>query len=116
LNTLKRNKSVLYHSKRINDNGIIKFEIPKEKHLNYQPTNSSEDISAIGENYFMYLRIICNKEEALLFNTGDRCYVYKDKPLVHDDLLCSGADYVVDGIPLITLNSGEIKLKRLSGN
>lgn len=115
MNTLKRNKQSIYHCKRFSENGITKFEKPIIKYLNYQPTNSTEDISSIGENYFMYLRILCTIEEAKDFNTGDRCYVYKSKPTTYD-VLAKGADFVVDSIPIKTLNGAEIKLKRLSGS
>lgn len=115
MNTLKRNKQILYHCKRYPENGVAKFSIPVSKNLNYQPTNSVEDITSIGETYYMYLRIKCNASEAKDFKAGDRCYIYVSKPETHD-VLCKTADYVVDEMPLITLNVGEVKLKRLSSD
>lgn len=112
MNNLKRDKKVLYLSKKEKDGRL--YEPPIRKNLNYQPTNSTGDVLAYGEEYTKYLTITTNIEEAKNFSNFDRCYVYVLPPETHDKL-CDTADYYVYGDPIITSNEGIIKLKKLSG-
>lgn len=112
MNTLRRNKQTLYHCKRENKDGITQYKEPILKRVNYQPISSEESLESIGEVYSMYLRVKCIKSEGIDFNSGDKCYVYVDKPETHD-LLCDTADYIVDSKPIHMLNSSEIILRRL---
>lgn len=109
---LKRNKTIFYLCKKIPNS--TKFEKPIPCNLNYQPTNSVGERLTLGEDYSMYLKIKCTKQEASNFKNGDKCYVYVLPPEEHDEL-CNTADYVVDGNPANTLNQSEIKLRKLSG-
>lgn len=109
---LKRNKTKFYLCKKIPNS--TKFEKPIPCNLNYQPTNSVGERLTLGEDYSMYLKIKCTKQEASNFKNGDKCYVYVLPPEKHDEL-CNTADYVVDGNPADTLNQSEIKLRKLSG-
>ena len=110
--SLKRNKRSFYLCKRIENS--TEFENPKEKFLNYQPTNSVGEMLSLAEEYSMYLRIKCTPEEAKDFSDKDRCYIYK-QPNNPFDVMCDDADYYVNGEPLVTLNEAEINLKKLSG-
>lgn len=109
---LKRNKRPFYLCKKIS--GSTKFEKPILCNLNYEPTNSVGERLTLGEDYSMYLKIKCTKQEASIFKNGDKCYIYVLPPEEHDGL-CNTADYVVDGNPANTLNQSEIKLRKLSG-
>lgn len=112
MRTLSRNKRTIYICKKDTSGNIIKYKEPIEKKFNYQPTNTSGDLLVIGENYPMYLRIICSEEEAKYFEPGDRVYVY-EKPPVEHDVLCKKADFVVSALPMTSNNQSEIQLERL---
>ncbi len=109
---LKRNKRKFYLCKRIENS--TEFAQPKDKSLNYQPTNSVGEMLSLGEEYSMYLKIKCTPEEAKDFHDKDRCYIYK-QPSTPFDVMCDDADYYVNGEPLVSLNEAEINLKKLSG-
>lgn len=109
---LKRNKRGLYLCNKIPN--TTQFDNPIHYNLNYQPTNSVGERITLGEDYAMYLKIKCTPNEAIDFNNGDKCYVYKKPPTIHDPL-CKDADYIVDGDPISTINQSEIKLRKLSG-
>lgn len=109
---LKRNKRGFYLCKKIPNS--TKFDKPIFYKLNYQPTNSVGERLTLGEDYTMYLKIKCTPNEASNFNNGDKCYVYKQPPTVHDPL-CKNADYIVNGNPINTINQSEIRLMKLSG-
>lgn len=110
---LVRNKRVFYLCKKIKN--TTTFQKPKKKFMNYQPRNSVGEMLSLGEEYSKYLQIKCRPEEAIDFNDKDRCYVYKKPPEIFDEL-CEGADYIVNGDPIITLNEAEINLIKLSGD
>ena len=110
--SLKRNKRKFYLCKKIKN--TTEFSEPIEKDLNYQPVSSVGEMLTLGEEYSMYLKISCTPEEAEDFSDKDRCYIYKEKPEVHNKM-CDDADYYVDGEPITTLNEAIINLKKLSG-
>ncbi len=117
MNTLLRNKRPLYLCKKFVDSetNVTKFERPtKAIHINWQPISSDGESFVFGVEYSKYIRIKGNKDECLQFNNKDRVYVYKEPDLTNFDYMCRDADYEVDGSPLITLNDGELLLKRLS--
>lgn len=117
MNTLLRNKRPLYLCKKYvdSDTGVTKFEKPDEKlYLNWQPISSDGETYVFGVEYSKYIRIKGNKDECLNFHNKDRVYVYKEIDLVRFNGMCDDADYEVDGSPIITLNYGEVLLKRLS--
>lgn len=109
---LKRNKRGFYLCNKILNS--TQFGKPIYCNLNYQPTNSVGERITLGEDYSMYLKIKCTPKEASVFNNGDKCYIYKTPPEIHDPL-CRDADYIVDGNPINTINQSEIKLRKLSG-
>ncbi len=109
---LRRNKTKFYICKKIE--GSTQYQKPIEVFVNIQPTNSVGEMLALGEDYEMYLKIKCSKNDSRIFSNGDKCYVYNQKPKEHD-VMCEGADYVVDTEPLVTFNIAEIKLRKLSG-
>ena len=115
MRTLKRNKRELYLCKRYLDNGIEKFYEPVLMSINYEPVNSSEQITAFGINYSRYLIAKTDIDIGSQFSAGDRCYIYVTPPSIHD-VLCENADYIVSGEPTSTLNNMEIRFKRLSNN
>ena len=109
---LVRNKRKFYLCKKIANS--TKFEKPIPKNLNYQPVNSVGEMLTLGEEYSMYLKIKCSPAQAADFSDKDRCYIYKQPEVEHNEM-CDDADYVVDGEPIITLNEAEITLRKLSG-
>lgn len=113
MRNLRRNKRLLYLCQKYQDGQLDKFKEPIPKWENYVPTNSDGDLISIGMEYSMYLRIKTNISEKDNYHAGDRLYVYRDKPDVHD-VLCEGADYEVYKDPMLYINEMEIMLHRLS--
>lgn len=114
MTSLLRNKRDLYLCKAYIENNITKYKEPELINTNYQPTNSDGEIIALGLEYSEYLRIKDNISIGQKFNNGDKCYVFVKPPAEHD-ALCKNADFIVSGEPLLTLNEGEVTLKRLTG-
>ena len=111
---LKRNKRKLFICQHYQDGNIIKFKNPLPIDINYQATNSEGDLIALGMDFPMYIRIKCDLSCLDIFHAEDRVYI-NNKPLEPFDELCKDADYEVDSDPIVSLNSIEITLKRLSG-
>lgn len=111
---LKRNKRTLYLCAEYQDGYISKYKNPVKLNLNYQATNSEGDLIALGMDYPKYIRIKTDLEYANTFHAKDRVYILAvpSKPF---DMLCKDADYEVDSDPVVSLNTVEITLKRLSG-
>jgi hypothetical protein len=80
MNVLNRNKRTIKHcSNYIDENsGIRKFNPPVERQVNFEPTNSSEQVMAYGQYYPLYLKAIVRNELGAEFKAGDRCYIYVD--------------------------------------
>lgn len=117
MNSLKRNQRILYLCKRyIDENNITKFDIPKAIYINWQEITSDSEVLGIGIEYSKYIRIKGTKNEVSKFDYKDRVFVYVRPDVAHFDELCNNADYEVDNSPLITLNEGEILLRKLSGS
>lgn len=114
MTSLQRNKRILYLCKAYTDNNITKYKEPQLIETNYQPTNSQGEIIALGPEYTEYLKIKDNISIGKKFNNGDKCYVFVEPPK-EVDALCKNADFIVSGEPLLTLNEGEVTLKRLTG-
>lgn len=118
MNSLKRNKRELYLCKRYVDEevGVTKFKEPVKLKINWQPIDSEAQVLALGFEYSKYIRIKCTKMEAELFSNRDRCYIYVEPQKgLKFDVMCNDADYEVRGNPIITLNDGEVMLRKLSG-
>lgn len=111
---LQRNKRPLYLCSEYQDNEISKFKKPVLMRVNYQATNSEGDLIALGMDFPKYMRIKVDLELANTFKAGDRIYI-KNTPTEPFDVLCKDADYEVDSDPIISMNSVEITLKKLSG-
>lgn len=114
MNSLKRNKQLLYLCKKTVIDGITKYQKPIPIKTNYRPTNSVGEVIGIGTEYTQYLRIKDIIPVGKQFSNGDRCYVYTKPPKIHDNL-CKEADFIVNGEPLLTLNQCDVRLKRLTG-
>lgn len=112
---LKRNKRTLYVCNGYQDGNIKKYTEPTELNLNYQATNSDGDLIALGENFPMFVRIKADIQYANYFKAGDRVYINSIPDFETFDVLCKDADYEVTSDPLISLNSVEVNLKKLSG-
>lgn len=111
---LERNKRTLFVCEHYQDEYIVKFKEPKEVKLNYQATNSEGDLIALGMDFPMYIRIKADLTDKDIFHAEDRVYITR-KPEEPFDILCKDADYEVDSDPIVSLNSVEITLKKLSG-
>lgn len=111
---LKRNKRKIYVCQHYQDGYITAFKEPKEVLINYQATNTEGDLIALGLEYPKYMRLKADLSTAGLFHANDRVYI-SIEPSQPFDELCKDADYEVDSDPIVSLNSVEITLKRLSG-
>lgn len=118
MNTLKRNERLLYLCKQYVDSetNVTKYGNPQPLYVDWQPISSDSEVLVFGVEYNKYLRIKGNVEKCQLFGNKDRVYVYKNPDLEKFNGMCDDADYEVDGSPIITLNNGEVMLKRLSGD
>lgn len=117
MNTLLRNKRPLYLCKKYVDEetNVTKFEKPKKLiRVDWQPISSDSESYVFGIEYSKYIRIKGNTEECIQFKNKDRVYVYNNPDLNNYNEMCLDADYEVSGSPIITLNQGEVLLKRLS--
>lgn len=114
---LKRNKKVFYLCKKYIDpeTNVTKYKKPQKVSLNYQPTNSDAQVLALGTEYSKYLKVTGTARDISIFSNKDKCYVYVKPPKEYDEM-CDDADYEVNGDPLITINEGELMLKKLSGD
>ena len=110
---LKRNKRLIYLCQQYEDRGISKYKEPVELYVNYQSTNSESDLIALGTEFPMYIRIKVDVSTAAMFHTGDRVYL-SIKPSEKFDILCKDANFEVDSEPMISLNTVEVVLKKLS--
>ena len=110
---LKRNKRLIYLCTQYEDRGISKYKEPIEIRVNYQSTNSDSDLIALGTEFPMYVRIKADVRYAGLFHTGDKVYL-NNKPTDVFDILCRDADFEVDSEPMVSLNTIEVVLKKLS--
>ncbi len=62
MNVLLRNKRLIYHSKMYMKNDVENFREPVPIRLNFEPTNSSEQVFVFGEVYPLYMKaIVTNK-------------------------------------------------------
>lgn len=111
---LMRNKRELYWCSEYEENGISKYTEPEKMRANYQATNSEGDLIALGMDFPMYIRVKVDITDAHKFKAGDRFYIGV-KPNKTFDVLAKDADYEIDSDPIISLNSVEITLKKLSG-
>lgn len=117
MNTLLRNKRPLYLCQKYVDEetNVTKFKKPiKPLSVDWQPISSDSESYVFGIEYSKYIRIKGNTEECLKFHNKDRVYVYVIPDLDNFNEMCIDADYEVSGSPVITLNNGEVLLKRLS--
>ena len=112
---LKRNKRNLYLCSRYRDGKIEKFNSPIQMDINYQATNSEGDLIMLGLDFPMYMRIKADLEYASVFHAKDRIYINNEPNEETFDGLCKDADYEVTSDPIVSLNSVEINLKKLSG-
>lgn len=111
---LKRNKRLIYLCNRYQDGRIVKYKSPVKLKINYQATNSEGDLIALGLDFPMYIRLKMDINDGEMFNANDRVYI-RTTPSEPFDELCKDADYEVDSDPIISLNTIEVTLKRLSG-
>jgi hypothetical protein len=114
MRNLLRNKRLLYVCNHYQDGRITKFHEPIPINVNYQATNSDGDLIALGMDFPMYMRIKADLSDVTNFKAEDRVYIMRT-PSEPFDVLCKDADYEVDSDPIISLNSVEITLKKLSG-
>ena len=111
---LKRNKRLIYLCNRYQDGRIVKYDSPIELKINYQATNSEGDLIALGLDYPMYIRLKMDISLGRKFKAHDRVYI-STMPSNPFDELCKDADYEVESDPIISLNTAEVTLKKLSG-
>lgn len=112
---LQRNKRTIYVCNRYQENLINKYTTPTPIKINYQATNSEGDLIALGTDFPMYMRIKADLKHEVNFKGGDRVYIKVVPTTENFDGLCKDADYEVDSDPIISLNSIEVTLKKLSG-
>ncbi len=117
MNVLQRNKRSIYVCSMYIENGIKKYKEPKLIKLNFEPTNSSEQVFIYGNTYPLYLKaiILNSTNDKFDLKAGDRCYIYNTPPKEHD-ILAKETDYIINTKPLTTLNFTEINFKRLTSD
>lgn len=118
MNSLMRNKRPLYLCKKYIDEEVevVKYKKPKEVIINWQPISSDGQVLVVGIEYSEYIRVKGTAEEVSIFNNKDRVYIFNKPDLETFNGMCNDAEYEVSNNPVITLNDGEVMLKRLSGN
>lgn len=104
----------MYLCNRYQDGKIVKYNSPQKLLINYQATNTEGDLIALGLDFPMYVRLKTDVAIGVLFKAHDRIYI-NNLPSSPFDGLCKDADYEVDSDPIVSLNSVEITLKKLSG-
>lgn len=107
------NKDKLYVCKKL-DNNL--YQEPKLIIANIMPTNQDGDIIAYGSSFPEYARIkqaITKELEEIKAN--DKVYYSKEPPIKHDATQAStkSANFIVSGMPTITKNTIDIRLKRI---
>lgn len=107
---MTRNKRTIYLCKKKENS--IEFDKPKEIKVNRMPTYSSSDTLALGINAMMYQTIKCTPKVAREFSNSDRIYMSMPKKF---DSSCNDADYYVYGDPIISLNQGEVTIRKMNG-
>ena len=117
MNSLMRNKRPLYLCKKYIDTdvNVIKYQNPKVINIDWQPISSDGQTLVVGIEYSEYIRIKGTAEEVSVFNNKDRVYLSKPNLLSFNGM-CNDAEYEVSNNPVITLNDGEVMLRRLSQN
>ena len=117
MNSLKRNKRILYLCKRYIEEGtnITKFKEPVKIRIDWQPISADSQVLNIGVDYSKYLTIKGTVRETSQFDNKDRCYVYVEPDTENFNGMCDDADYEVSSPPVNMLNDGEIMLRKLSG-
>lgn len=111
---LQRNKRLLHLCNHYQNGNKMLFHNPIPIYINYQATNSEGDLIMLGLDFPMYMRIKADLPNGNLFHAKDRVYI-KNTPVEPFDELCKDADYEVTSDPIVSLNSVEINLKKLSG-
>lgn len=116
MNSLLRNERPLYLCTRYLDEktGVTKFKKPIPIRINWQPINTDSQVIGLGVEYSKYIRIKATGCKISDFKNKDRVYVYVQPKIENFDDMCEDADYEVSGDNIITLNDGEVLLKRLS--
>lgn len=112
---LKRNKRLLYLCNHYQDGNKMLFREPIPININYQATNSEGDLIMLGLDFPMYMRIKADLTDGVKFYAKDRVYIKNTPNADTFDGLCKDADYEVTSDPLVSLNSVEVNLKKLSG-
>lgn len=117
MNSLMRNKRPLYLCKKYIDEtvNVIKYKNPKIIIIDWQPISSDGQTLVVGIEYSEYIRIKGTAKEVSIFNNKDRVYINKPN-MTNFDGMCNDAEYEVSNNPVITLNDGEVMLRRLSKN
>lgn len=115
MNSLMRNKRPLYLCKKYIDEtvNVIKYQNPKEIKIDWQPISSDGQTLVVGIEYSEYIRIKGTADEVSVFNNKDRVYITKPNMQTFNQM-CNDAEYEVSNNPVITLNDGEVMLRRLS--
>ena len=114
MRSLRRNKPEIYICTRYQAGLISKYKKPIPLMEHYQYTNSEGDLIALGLDFPMYIRIKADIKDLQLFHANDRVYI-GITPSIPFDELCKDANYEVDSDPIVSLNSIEVTLKKLSG-
>ena len=118
MNSLLRNKRTLYLCKKYIDEevNVVKYKSPERIQIDWQPISSDGQVLTMGIEYSEYIRIKGTAKEVSIFDDRDRVYIYKKPNVEEFDGMCDDAEYEVSNNPVITLNDGEVMLRRLSRN
>ena len=116
MNSLMRNKRPLYLCKKYIDEdvNVIKYKAPKEIIIDWQPISSDGQTLVVGIEYSEFIRVKGTADEVSIFNNKDRIYISSKPKESEFDGMCNDAEYEVSNNPVVTLNDGEVMLRRLS--
>ena len=112
--TLNTNKQCIYLCKKIDD---LTWAEPVEIHINVMPVNANGEIMVYGIDFPQNLVCVCSNKIANNFDVGDRIYFKKTIPKKHNKLQnkSEDANFEVNQIPTISLNTSEIRFQYLKG-
>lgn len=111
--TMQINKSELWWCSQ---NAPKNYAAPVKLYANVMPTNSDGDIQMYGAAYPEYLRIKGDLNSDLSqIGEGDRIFFRKEPPTTHDvsQTTKTAANFFVSSIPVISMSTVSIDLKRI---
>ena len=112
MNSLVRNKRVLYWVKRATSVDYEKYEAPIAVRMNYRRVSDEAIISSTGSVTSSYLIVKGTNAEIAKYKEGDRFYITKPTSF---NITANDADYMIVSKTL-GLDFGEMTLRAMVGD